>query len=294
MQICKLAFAFIAFVIVGCGGSKHQQSESVLLRSYRLIDSGQPDDAIALLHDEIDARDAKAANGQDQSGETNELRVTLASAYAQKAGITIREIAESYQLGKKIAQVKFKDIDASYRSEGDRKVTTMLNMVLIHFRTIETVTIVPKVPSDRLRYLEQAVKVLDSTAQLGQADLLYAAILKLVTVRSMLESDNLKAVIPKSSDINKQCVANFSGFRDYLLRATKILISGLDNVMQAMPDKREELTRNSNDVSEVAAGLSSINAAAITIFSVDRSTLNEIYRIFGISSQEINCESISD
>jgi hypothetical protein len=281
--------AISLLLFFGCGGKENHQEESTLLRSYRLIDNDKADDAISLLSDEIDQRDNASADGLDTSAETTELRVTLASAYAKKAGITIHEISQSYVLAKKISDIKLQNDFENFQTENDRKITDISKLLLGQIKIAQTLTVIPKVNSENIVYLHQAVKILDSAPNLTTADLVYSSILKIVLVRSMIESDSLKSILPKASDINKDCVADFSNFKNYLLKTTKILLGSFDDLIKALPEKSSDIVKTIADIKELSENIASVNAAGIVIYNVNRSTLNSLYRFFNVSPQEITC-----
>ena len=155
MKICVL---ILVFLIYGCSQSKPKSEESTLLRSYRLIDSDKEDEAIGLLSHELQVRDSQAAEGTDQSSEATQLRVTLASAYAKKAGLTIREIARAYDMARSLASFKIDKQSVVNPTENDQKVADLSNLVLQEIRLIQTITIIPKVEQDQQLYLYQSIE----------------------------------------------------------------------------------------------------------------------------------------
>ena len=288
----KIYLLVLFLLVFGCSQSKPKSEESTLLRSYRLIDSDKEDEAIGLLSHELQVRDSQAPEGTDQSVEATQLRVTLASAYAKKAGLTIREIARAYDMARSLASFKISKKSLVNPTENDQKVTDLSNLVLEEVRLIQTITVIPKVDQDQQQFLYQAVRILNSTPNLSPADLIYSVIVKVVYVRTLLESDQIKALLPKIVKENNQCVAKLSEFRNYLQKATKILLSAYDNLAAALPEKKEEIVNSSRSLVELSTNLGTLNSAGVFIFGLNQNKLNDLYRIFGVSSQDITCEKI--
>lgn len=285
-------FLILVLLIYGCSQSKPKSEESTLLRSYRLIDSDKEDEAIGLLSHELQVRDSQAPEGTDQSAEATQLRVTLASAYAKKAGLTIREIARAYDLARSLASFKISKENLVNPTENDQKVTDLSNLVLQEIRLIQTITVIPKVEQDQQLYLYQSIRILNSISNLSPADLIYSVIVKVVYVRTLLESNQIKAILPKIVKENNQCVAKLSEFRNYLQKATKILLSAYDNLATALPEKKEEILNSSRSLVELSSNLGTLNSAGVLVFGLNQNKLNDLYRAFGVSSQDITCEKV--
>lgn len=284
-----------ASLLFGCGKSDHNQSEeNVQLRAYRLIDANKVDDAISLLSAEIDSRDQNAQNGIDESKETTDLRVTLASAYAKKSGIRIFEIAKAFEMGKKISSFKLQEFSSkadSSNNPSDKALRDISKLLMAHLKMIQTLSIIPQISQEKADFLLQAVRVLNSSNNLEPADLIYSAILKVILVRTMLESDSLKFVMPKVVKENNQCVANLTEFRDHLTRASKILLSGYEDIGKAMPEKKKEVENASKAIVELTTNVASVNAAGVVLHSLNTSSLDSIYNSIGVGSQVVDCES---
>ncbi|MBC7419857.1 MAG: hypothetical protein H7328_03930 [Bdellovibrio sp.] len=287
----KLIFTALLIIgLVGCGKSRNQDEEGVQLRAYRLIDDDRVDDAISLLTAEIGNRDEAANDGADLSQETTDLRVTLASAYAKKSGIRIYEIANAFQMGKQISNYKIQSTDFDPESNGE-KLNGLSVLLITQLKMMQTISIVPKIAQEKTKYLEIAIRILNSAPNLSPADLVYSAILKVILVRTMLESAELKSFMPKVVKENGQCVARFTEFRDHLTRASKVLLSGYEDVAKAMPEKKEEIMKTAVTIVDLTSSVASLNAAGIVLNSFNTNSLEHIYKSLGVGSQIISCET---
>lgn len=282
-------------LLAGCAKSSNQKVESTQLRAYRLIDDNRTDDAISLLSAEIETKDNNSINGLDESKEATDLRVTLASAYAKKSGISIHEIAHAFEMGKQISSFNAQSSQISSEkvepNENDRKLKDIASLLASQLKVIQTIAIIPKVQNEKLNYLAQAVRILNNTPNLGPADLIYSALLKIILVRTMLDSDEFKSILPKVVKENHQCVAKLNDFRDHLTRASQILLSGYEDLGKAMPEKKEEVMNSSKTIVDLTASVASINAAGIVLYSLSNSSsFDSIYTALGIGSHIVNCE----
>lgn len=291
-------FVLLAFMLMlmGCQSkNSQQQDESVVLHSYRLIDENRTDEAIVLLTDEINKL-SKNTSEANNSAEMIELKITLASAYAKKAGLTVREMAKAIKQSQQIANINTMtttSTSAEY-AKNEKILHDFSELLLTYFKSFQIISVIPKIEPAKIVYLSQAVKIISSISDLSPADLIYSAVLKVVLVRTLLESNEIKQIIPVITKENNECVAKVGEFRDYLVRASKILISGLEDLTKALPDKKDEYMRSAHDIVEFSTHLSEINSAGLVINKLQPNALNQIHSLLGIGSQEINCDSVQN
>lgn len=290
-RILILSF-FVPLLMVACGKSNKVSNETPLLRSYRLIDENRTDDAINYLTSQIDERDAVAPSGQDDSPDTTRLRVALASAYGKKAGVDVHAMAKAFQAGKSIASVKavkFDKIDEAKASNQDHQLEALAVWIVESLKGVEVVEVIPKIEADKIMYLQQAIRILNSTPKLLPGDLVYSALLKVIYVRAEFEVSELKTVLPTVHQENGQCIAKVSDFRDYLVRASKLLLSAYDDLGNAMPTKKAQFQKDSQVIVDLTTSIASVTAATDILDTVSLDTMNRIYKSLGLASQNISC-----
>ncbi len=287
-------FYFLLFVLfsllLGCS-QNNQKHEDVQLRAYRLIDDNNVDQAILLLIDEIKSRNAQAPNHKDNTYSTKELKVTLASAYMKKAGISIKEIAVSFQLAKNINSFRaFNENEISKdEANASKNLKNISTLFATCLRLAQAILIIPHVADQNIIYLKQATKVISSCPNLDPEDYIYSAIIKIILVRSMLESENHGDISPKIEKQNKVCVTNLSDFRDYLTGMTPILSSAYQDVAKAIPDRSEEMKSNINKITVLSDNLKTANFASIVVSSLQNESLNPLYVFLGIGNEIRSC-----
>ena len=288
--ISTLFFLSSILLFSACAPKTASQEESTLLRSYRLIDDNKVDDAISLLTDATERLELE--NSLQNEEEIKDLKVTLASAYAKKAGITIKEIAKAADLAKKTTSFNIKKelIEKNTLIKISEQSQQMFNFFVTILRSTRVISIIPKIKAAKLDYLKQSIKILNSVPNLGPDDLVYSALIKIIYVRNFLDQSLLGKSITKLEKVNNQCVANFSIFRDHLLRATQTLSSAYGDVGKAMPKKKTEIVKGLATLDEMTKNLIQFKAAQVIVDNVMASSLENIFVELGFGSQNLSCE----
>lgn len=325
---------FVLLLILGCGKTQSDKINGNLqMRAYRLIDDNQIDDAISLLSHEIDKRDEAAPGGFDDSPETSKLRVTMASAYAKKAGVQIFEIAKSLKILLEISSYKIykphqsltgakpsKEKPATSPDHGDsnesghvfqspvhsgpienkilkgiqfknasRDYFDFLESFLEYFKFLQMTLVLPKVTQENYIYLYQSIKILNSAPNLSPGDFVYSAFLKAIQFRTIIESEEFKKNLPYLVKEENQCIAMFGKFGENSSRAIKMLLSGLNDLEKAMPEKKEELRKSSEELTQVMSRLDVMNSEGIIINNFQSSSFLFMFKSLGFGSLENNC-----
>jgi hypothetical protein len=282
MRMVLRLFLLLALfsLLTGCDNKekKHNRND-VLLESYRLIDEDREDEAIGLL----DSRIEEFSDDSPENLELKNLKVTLASAYAKKAGISIREIGASFSKIKNIADLKTENFQTSNATNGvDKNLSQFSNIILDTFKFVNTFSALPKVSQEKMPYLTHAVKILNSTNGLDYTDRIYSALLKIILVKSMFESPELHSILPYATKENETCVVKTFEFSEYLLRTSRILLSAVKDLEQSYPDKKGQFSAQGKKITEWTESLVSINATSVVLSQFAMGQLETVYRFFAV------------
>ena len=241
-------------MLTSCSGDKREQ-ESGKMHAYRLIDAGRVDEAIVLLE-----------QSHSDNPDNVEVTVTLASAYARKAGVRIQTLAPSVFAIQKLNQLKAVDTN-------DTKEPTEIGRVFFTFSQFSDIwsiyAAIPKVTPSELDYLTHAIELMDENADsLAASDHVYRAILKTVFLKSLLERDVLTdpdAALP-NLDV---CKLDFTRLQVTLEKISAVLSDVIDDVAIASPsekvammDLKDRVTKN---ISATRASLTSLSSGDVSI-----------------------------
>ena len=251
-HICLIIYFGIA--TLGCSQKKAEQKENVQLSAYRLIDENRSDEAISLLTGEIETRDSSSPTGFASDSETKDLRVTLASAYARKAGISIFEIARSFDLIKSLdstPRLQLSELSGlgGPTSQLEKQTVLVQDFVSNKIKILETLAVLPRVSLDKLDYLIYGVRVLQGVPNLNSSDLIYKSILNIVIARTYLDTEvTHKMTGGLVVQRNSICYYNFTGLYVHFLRVVEIILTTVQDLNVALPERRPEIARISDDL----------------------------------------------
>ena len=295
-----LLFIYISLttVLFSCGSKSdsNRDNESVELQSYRLIDSNQEDSAIVLLTDKIaELRFAKLKRelSDPEKKQLNQLKVILASAYAKKAGITIREMVVTYQIGKQFSNLSsaFSSGQIEIKTSQDKALQSIIDIYLGQIKIFQAISAIPKVEKNNIIFIEQAVKVLQSTSNLSPGDYVYSAFIKLILARSYLESENMVNIVPKVEKNEKECIAHFDRFRQYLIKTSSVLLGCIDDLKHALPNQASDFDRVAKGITDVSTQLVALGYANHVIQEIEIQSLGSLYKAMGLSRPAVECSN---
>lgn len=243
MTLSKVTtFILISFIMglttTACGPQKNG-TESILVRSYRLIDENRMDEAITLLTQE------------QKQNPSEQVNVTLASAYAKKSGLSIREITKSFSQAQAIASVDTSSLTES-PNYFDQNIGQLGKLTTVNSQHFRFFSVVPKIEESKIIYLEYACKLLNSTQLTDPANHIYAAIIKIVLARSYLSLSK-----PQMS-----VVSSLDDFKKPLLKSSRFIASATGNFLAAMPEKQKEIAEFQTQLNSL------IDQLALTEFNV--------------------------
>jgi hypothetical protein len=258
----------------GCGRGQGDKSDDKVVTAYKLIDAGRDEEAVAMLEDELTRLPGKGA-------EHNRLTVVLASAYAHRAGFKVQRLAKVFAAGKN--KVKFDvglKLDNNPKFTKEESVDRFLAGVSVFFASIANLngyyTAVPNIRPDKVKYLEFAVRLLDSidNEEIEQGDALYRAVLKTVYLKYYIANNVVG--IKQVADINlASCSVDFDKTAVALKEIGRILIDVLGDLGRAQPSKSPDYVKQQYKVSAAVGDLTSISTS---VSLVDEVTMRTVKR----------------
>ncbi|RYZ92312.1 MAG: hypothetical protein EOP06_04590 [Proteobacteria bacterium] len=271
----KVALSLVCILLTlasfGCS-KKEEAAETDVMHAYRLIDTGQLDQAIAFLE-----------RKQSENSEDNDILVTLSSAYALKSGVGIKSLAPIIFAAQKIEQLnslkaeKKEPAETAKQpksiAEGDAaKVFTAFSKVSAFWGIYSAI---PKISEGDQIYLVHAIELLDQSVEmLTPRDHVYRAILKTVFLKTVIEDE-----IFSSSDALKVeldiCNPDFTRLSETLNKSGKLLIDILDDAAIANPKKKDDLDKvKLNIAKSIDQATSSMNTLSSGDASVQSTVRN--------------------
>lgn len=270
---------------IGCGRENKAQDETPLLHAYRLIDENRTDEAISLLSDELTKISQTGSNDDRTQAEITELRVTLASAYAKKAGISIKEIAKSMDLGQKIAKTDFEvndNIIIIGSPKGDQSLKEIIHLFAYYLKLVKNLSVIPQVEESNVVYLTRALKVLDGTQNLKSADLLYTIILELVYFKTILSSKELSDSAPRVVVKKGQCVVDVFKFKQLLEKLSKVILSGYENLAKLFPANEKKYESDAKSIVSALDTISTASSSGYLVYNESLFSIDTIYVLLGL------------
>lgn len=237
---------FLLFILLqGCNQSKNKNQQDPILKSYQLIDEQRTDEAISLLEGEI-----------LKSPEDVKLNITLASAYAHKAGVKLQklvgivlQIKKSIENRKKIKREKEKaGTTLAKSSKGFSELLIKINSFIDVFESI------PNIDQKDSVYLKHAIFLLSSLGnKLPKKEYLYKAILEVILFKYTL-NDTLIEEINENVLLSEQsCKIDYSLLSESMINITKLYIMILiDLSIGTDSNYDEELKIAENSLSELS------------------------------------------
>jgi hypothetical protein len=226
--ISTLLFTF------GCQKSNDSGSETATLKAYRLIDENRMDESIQLLQDEIQAKE----NRKEIDDEYYSYISIMASAYAKKAGITMRTLVQSYnQIKTSLARTDELIPKKKSADKNQRVIQDIEEQIRNYTKLSRILKIMPVIDDNSLVYLNYAIALLDKIPKPATADHMYRIILRVVAFTHLISNANINKVLPETSKTEEQCVVHLRKTNEYLLLVSKLYIKILDDLSLAFPSQ---------------------------------------------------------
>lgn len=152
----------LLMVLLGCQDAKKDKRDAAL-EAYKLIDADRADEAIVSLEEAL------------KSDPSNyDYQVTLASAYAQKSGVRIADLPlivkkiKAYE--DKTDEKSLKKIIKNSKNEHEKKLFMMFLYIRKFQYFVQVFGVLPGLDKDQIVNLKQALRILDSVAELHDSE----------------------------------------------------------------------------------------------------------------------------
>lgn len=251
-------------------GKKEKEPESPQTQAYRLIDQGQTEQAISLLTDEIKARDDRHQPDGDHSEETESLRMTLASAYLKMSGLVMKDILKSATEGSRVNQMQPVNLAILPGVDGEigTKLAENSNLILEGYKRLQWASILPLVGAEQIEYLKYGLKIVESVRNKKPEDWLYSAIMKIVVLNSNFVPKVVSGAEARLIKIDSNCVVNIRDIKNNLIATSDQVIGILEDLLKALPARKDEYEALLNDVVSAKNTLLEIKEDSYSIASI--------------------------
>jgi hypothetical protein len=148
------------------------------MQAYRLIDTARTDEAIALLEKNLETQP-----------EDDELRLTLASAYARKAGFRIQTLIPVFLAVKSSAdafQAEEKNRKAVPSGEEESSIRSASTVFLQAKGLAEGFAYLPSIEENVIVYLDHAIHILEEVKKPSQSLALYRGVLRTLKLKFVM------------------------------------------------------------------------------------------------------------
>lgn len=242
----------LMLTMFSCSRPHQEADESVVLRSYRLIDEQRTDEAITLLESEL------------KSDPLNyDYKAVLASAYAHKAGFRIQKLIPLFSIIEKLTKANQYFVktnshsgdsdltedqkkDLAKKSEvTSRKLSTAVLKISHVFEAFDSI---PIFDNQQIVFLNYAISILESFHEkIKPEDTVYKVLLKILKLKFTMnqnvsfDSENTLAALPNCKIDLKQL--------DSYIQDIGLEVSGiLSDVSTVNKDKAEEINKLKLDI----------------------------------------------
>lgn len=254
-----LLISVLAFV--GCSRQKKQQSDNVLLESYRLIDEQRDDEAIELLQ-----------NALQKDPNNREYRMTLASAYAHYAGIKIQKLAPLVASFDSLSKAFNNSKEISKISQVDVTLESWVTLLQQFSGIFSAYSSIPELAPDKVIYVEQAIKEINLLGKLSQNEAIYRGILRIILIKNKINTKLLGQFTNENPD---QCKVDIDSMNQNILGIGRDVIAAMEDIQTANPDKAGEITQWKKKTADMVSDLSLITTSAMVLDEVSTIALKK-------------------
>lgn len=257
---------------------KPKVQEGPVLKADRLIDAHRTDEAIIFMEAQVRAHP-----------ENPEYVVTLASAYASKAGVRVQRLMKTIDTAKKYKPQLKKAESLPAMPEKSKKTDLWINQalgLLINYESYMRVyESVPVIDQEHVVYLNQAISLLDGLGSKPRpSDALYRAILRILLVKSQLnELFSASSGIIVQTDTS--CAINTQKINDRMTEIGQNLIYVYQDLGVAQPDKAKKYKNEIDQITNAVTNLTTLNDSAIILSDAIKTVFNQTLLQSGLGTQ---------
>ncbi len=245
-----LVSLFSLTIGTACSTKHSEIQNSDLLRAKRLIDNQQTDEAIELLE-----------QNSEKNSTDPEYRVTLASAYAHKAGIRIQSLSGIVHASNQLKKINEQNGGAfgttSDYNSGDTQNRThqrlsYLSKILAassnYFLLISTI---PTVPENKVVFIKKSIKLMnDSRVTWRASDITYRLLLEIIYFKYSFSTQFLDQLMEPSQRSKESCTLDIQTLSTATMSLGKQLIDILSDYALIYPQNKEQILDRSNELSQ--------------------------------------------
>jgi hypothetical protein len=232
-------FMLLPFFLLSASCEKKESPKDVILLAYQLIDLNKPDQAIVLLETEL------KTNPRHQKA-----RIVLASAYAFKAGVTMKDVLAAYNQ----SYFKNRRFQGFFLTNENEKVG-MERFLIELLKIADVFGDIPAVSAGKYDYLQEGISILNQSDRLSRADFLYSAILRVIELKSwmLIELRNVNFM-----DAQSQCHLDYQKLMSFVSQMTEKLMLLLSDLSVAQPERRDEFIQSRTAVFKAYSNLTTM------------------------------------
>ncbi|MBT4760766.1 MAG: hypothetical protein HOO06_03625 [Bdellovibrionaceae bacterium] len=255
-----LMFLILVVATTSCS-DKRTGNTSVVLSSYRLIDSGRTNEAIELLEAELETESSVKVR--------YDINMALASAYAHKSGINIQSLIPVLKKAETINTLKktFSDEPKNNSTSAEvnmeaRRVSYSLIKVSQAFEAYASIPVISVMKSN---YIRKAIEILEEPgSSVNPEDALYRALIKIILFKHLL-AENLLGEFIQPKNTAEECRINLGAVNDDIIELGKVLIDVFNDIGFANGSLAEDMRVLSEKTAEMVSSLTLGTTSLIVI-----------------------------
>ena len=250
-----LTSVFSLVLAMGCASKRSELQDSDMLRAKRLIDNQQTDEAIELLEQK-----------QEQDSVDPEYRVTLASAYAHKAGFRIQTLTGVLNTSTQLKRINEQSggafgLEPTYNT-GDtqnralQRIRFMSKILAASSNYFQLVATIPTIPEEKIIFLKKSLKIMnDSRVTWRASDITYRLLLEIIYFKYSFSTQFLEQLMEPTLKSKETCTFDLQAMSDATISLGKQLIDILGDYALIYPQNKEQILDRSQELSDTITNI---------------------------------------
>ena len=243
------------------GNDSRDKKDDIILTSERLIDEHRTDEAIYLLEGHLvtDSNNPR-------------LRPTLASAYADKAGIQIHVLLPIVSQASEMqaAEDNLKRVLKEISDDNDKRTGISMIQFSALLQSLSSATkmygSIPSLSKVQSTYLSEAIGILnDIGPTILPQDALYRAILEIIQFKNVLHDEFVGEISPKFDPNNINCRLNQDLIVQNLSDLSRIAIAIVNDIAIANPSQTPQLKTLTEQINNAMIKMKSENLSVTSL-----------------------------
>ncbi len=287
LKLFVSAFTLAALsMCLSCTKRSEPAAADPILESYRLIDAGRYDEAIALL-------ESTKQNAPDKQRHLE----ALSSAYAGYAGVDLKSLSSVINEISNLEKLESNSNTPLSDRKVDRFIVSVIEIVRQAYGFMSIYSAIPSIPQNKLIFLTEAIKTLDGLPAILPRNALYRAILRIVEMKSLLaielETSVIAVQVSSRNSTEQDCKIDLSELGQLVLKLAERLAKTLIDVRIARPSLAPVLEPMEQSVASSATEVGLVLATAVVIDELSLIVLEETLISSGLGKL-VQCRSGPD